>query len=49
MVGDPLSEDNKGIVPRTFQHIMNMIDATKDKKFKRYIYILKSHSKDKEN
>ncbi len=33
MVGDSLSEDNKGIVPRTFQHIMNMIDTTKDKKF----------------
>ncbi len=33
MVGDPLSEENKGIIPRTFQHIMNMIDATKDKKF----------------
>ena len=33
MLGEPLSEENKGIVPRTFQHIMNMIDATKDKKF----------------
>ena len=33
MVGDPSSDEIKGIVPRTFQHIMNMIDTTKDKKF----------------
>jgi hypothetical protein len=33
MIGDLSSDENKGIVPRSFQHIINIIDNAKNKKF----------------
>lgn len=33
MVGDPASDEQKGIIPRTFQHIMNIVENAKEKKF----------------
>ena len=33
MVGDPSSDEKKGIIPRTFQHIMNIVESAKNKKF----------------
>ena len=33
MIGDPNSNENKGVIPRTFDHIMKLIQCTKDKKF----------------
>lgn len=33
MMGVPDSNELKGIVPRTFSHIMNIIESTKEKKF----------------
>ncbi len=33
MMGDPASDTLKGVVPRTFQHIMNIIETTSEKKF----------------
>ena len=33
MVGDPSSDEKKGIIPRTFQHIMNIVENAKNKKF----------------
>lgn len=33
MVGDPKNNEMKGIIPRAFQQIMNVIESTKDKKF----------------
>ena len=33
MVGLTNSEEHKGLIPRTFSHIMNLIDISKDKKF----------------
>ena len=33
MLGDPSSEKEKGIIPRSFSHIMNIIEAANDKQF----------------
>ncbi len=33
MIGDPSSEEHKGLIPRTFQHIMSIIDVAEEKKF----------------
>lgn len=33
MVGDLSSDEHKGIIPRSFQHIINIVDNSKDKKF----------------
>ena len=33
MMGDPADEKIKGIIPRSFSHIVNIIESTKDKKF----------------
>lgn len=33
MIGNPSSDDQKGLIPRSFQHIMSMIDSSKEKKF----------------
>lgn len=31
MLGDPNSEQFKGIIPRTFSHIVNVVQASTDK------------------
>lgn len=33
MIGDPSSDEGKGIIPRTFEHIIAVIESTKDKQF----------------
>ncbi len=33
MVGDLNSEEDKGIIPRSFQHIINIVQNAKKKKF----------------
>ena len=33
MIGDPKSEEYKGLIPRTFGHIMGMINASDQKQF----------------
>ena len=33
MAGDISNEVNKGIIPRTFQHLVNIVETSKDKKF----------------
>jgi Tfp pilus assembly pilus retraction ATPase PilT len=33
MMGVPDNSELKGIIPRTFSHIMNIIESTKEKKF----------------
>lgn len=33
MLGKPNDELEKGIIPRTFQHIVNIVESTNDKKF----------------
>lgn len=33
MVGNPKSSELKGIIPRTFSHVISVIESTKDKKF----------------
>ena len=33
MAGDLSNDSNKGIIPRTFQHLVNIVEVSKDKKF----------------
>jgi len=33
MMGNPNVEDEKGIIPRTFSHIINVIESANSKKF----------------
>ena len=33
MIGDPANEQLKGIIPRAFQHIVNIIGSDKKRKF----------------
>ena len=33
MIGDITSEEHRGLIPRTFQHIMSVIDNAEEKKF----------------
>jgi kinesin family protein 3/17 len=33
MIGDPTSDVNKGIIPRAFDHIVNIISSSNDKNF----------------
>ena len=36
MIGDPTSEVNKGIIPRAFDHIVNIISSSNDKNFVKF-------------
>ena len=33
MLGDPKDDANMGIIPRTFAHIVNIVEATQEKNF----------------
>lgn len=33
MVGDASSEEHKGLIPRSFQHVMGLLDGSKDRKY----------------